>query len=291
MTDVTVLGAGFMGAAIARVLMERGRTVTVWNRTPAKTERLREAGATVAEGFTDALTLSPVTISALSDYAALVERLEPVASLEGVDLVNLTTGQPHEADELEALVTARGGRLLDGAIICYPSHIGTEKGVVKFSGPNELWERHHELLELLGTGTDHLGEPVRLANVLDAAQLGFYIPAIGAAMEAAAYAEREGLGFADLRPVLVHGLNVMTGFLAKREDMIAKNDFAAEDSPAEVYLAAMRGVVEAMDRADMEPLLGRAVIRHLEEVQAAGRLDGDFAEIYRSLRESAGEQE
>ncbi|RKS78872.1 6-phosphogluconate dehydrogenase-like protein [Actinomadura pelletieri DSM 43383] len=111
MTDVTVLGAGFMGAAIVRVLMERGRTVTVWNRTSTKTRPLREGGATVAEGFEEALAVSPVTISMLSDYAALAERLEPVASLQGVDLVNLTTGQPQEADELEASSFYTLGRL------------------------------------------------------------------------------------------------------------------------------------------------------------------------------------
>lgn len=290
MTDVTILGAGFMGAAIARVLIGRGRAVAVWNRTPARTEPLREAGAAVARDLAEALTISPVAVSVLSDYPALVAQLESVESLEGVDLVNLTTGHPHEADELEELVTARGGRLLEGAIICYPSHIGTERGVVKFSGPAELWRRHGELLHLLGAGAEHLGEPVRLANVLDAAQLGFYVPAIGAAMEAAAYGAREGLGFAALRPVLLHGLDVLTEFLAKREEMIAKGDFAAEDSSADVYLAAMRGVAEAMTRAGVDARLARAVIGHLEQVRAAGHGDGDFAGIYQVLRAQAEER-
>ena len=284
MADVSILGTGFMGAAIARTLIDGGVAVAVWNRTPAKAEPLRTAGATVANDAAEALALSPVTISVLADYTALQNQLEPIASMAGSDVVNLTTGQPDEVDDLEDLVTARGGRLLEGAIICYPSHIGTERGLVKFAGPFDVWSRHKALLGLLGAGTDYLGEPTRLANVLDAAQLGFYIPAIGAAMEAAAYGAREGVGFAVLRPVLVHGLDVLGEFLDKREQMVAQGDYSAEDSPADVYLAAARGVANAISGTGIDPRLVHAVVGHLERLHASGAGDGDFAGIYEMLQ-------
>jgi shikimate 5-dehydrogenase len=36
MADVTVLGMGAMGRALAATLVESGRSVTVWNRTPGR---------------------------------------------------------------------------------------------------------------------------------------------------------------------------------------------------------------------------------------------------------------
>ena len=44
MSDVTVIGLGAMGAALARTLLNTYQ-VTVWNRTAAKAEPLVEAGA------------------------------------------------------------------------------------------------------------------------------------------------------------------------------------------------------------------------------------------------------
>lgn len=45
MTRVTVLGTGAMGTRMARRLIDAGRAVTVWNRTPAATAPLVLAGA------------------------------------------------------------------------------------------------------------------------------------------------------------------------------------------------------------------------------------------------------
>ena len=36
MSEVTVIGLGNMGSALARALLENGRAVTVWNRSPEK---------------------------------------------------------------------------------------------------------------------------------------------------------------------------------------------------------------------------------------------------------------
>ena len=36
MSEVSVIGLGNMGSALARALLENGRQVTVWNRSPRK---------------------------------------------------------------------------------------------------------------------------------------------------------------------------------------------------------------------------------------------------------------
>ena len=40
MNDVTVIGLGIMGTALARTLLKSGYSVTVWNRSPEKAEAL-----------------------------------------------------------------------------------------------------------------------------------------------------------------------------------------------------------------------------------------------------------
>ena len=52
MSDVSVIGLGAMGSALARTLLRDGHRVTVWNRTSSKTESLvRDVGRADWGGF------------------------------------------------------------------------------------------------------------------------------------------------------------------------------------------------------------------------------------------------
>src|SRR5918996_263690 len=46
--EVSVIGLGAMGSALARALLSNGHRVTVWNRTSAKAEALVQDGAVLA---------------------------------------------------------------------------------------------------------------------------------------------------------------------------------------------------------------------------------------------------
>ncbi|MBZ4401161.1 NAD(P)-binding domain-containing protein [Myxococcus sp. AS-1-15] len=46
--DVTVIGLGKMGSALAGAFLRAGHRVTVWSRTASRAELLRQAGAVVA---------------------------------------------------------------------------------------------------------------------------------------------------------------------------------------------------------------------------------------------------
>lgn len=60
---VAVLGAGIMGSAMARNLIAAGLPTTVWNRTPAATVSLADAGATVATTAAEAVRDAHVVIT------------------------------------------------------------------------------------------------------------------------------------------------------------------------------------------------------------------------------------
>ncbi len=62
MSEVTVIGLGNMGSALAGALLANRRAVTVWNRSPEKAAALVEKGAVLAPNVTAALTASPVIL-------------------------------------------------------------------------------------------------------------------------------------------------------------------------------------------------------------------------------------
>ena len=58
MSDVTVIGLGAMGSAIARTELQAGHTVTVWNRSPDKIDPLVDIGASGSATLLDAIQAS-----------------------------------------------------------------------------------------------------------------------------------------------------------------------------------------------------------------------------------------
>lgn len=68
---IGVAGLGVMGAAVAARLMEVGHDVTVWNRTREKTKPLADTGAEVASTPAQLASTTDVTITLLTDAAAI----------------------------------------------------------------------------------------------------------------------------------------------------------------------------------------------------------------------------
>lgn len=71
MAKLAFCGLGQMGAPMAARLVDAGHDVTVWNRTPARAEPLRERGARVAATPAGAARGAEAAITMLADPAAL----------------------------------------------------------------------------------------------------------------------------------------------------------------------------------------------------------------------------
>jgi 3-hydroxyisobutyrate dehydrogenase-like beta-hydroxyacid dehydrogenase len=90
MSDVSVIGLGKMGVALAATLLRSGRTVTVWNRSPDKAAPLVEAGARLAPSVEAALAASAVTVTCIKSHFATTELLRPAkAALAGKTIIEL----------------------------------------------------------------------------------------------------------------------------------------------------------------------------------------------------------
>lgn len=115
-TPLTLLGLGSMGTALARTWLAAGHPLTVWNRTPAKSEVLAAEGAVVAASPAEAVAANGLVVLCLLDDASVGSALEGL-DLGGKDLVDLTTGTPADARARAAWAEERGARFVDGGIM------------------------------------------------------------------------------------------------------------------------------------------------------------------------------
>ena len=115
MSDITVIGLGLMGAALARAIQRAGHDLTVWNRSPAKMQPFIDDAVAAAPDVVSAVTASPVILICIDNYA-VTRTSAPngamLCALVLVVLVGLTGLTPRLSGvraKLEELKTELGG--------------------------------------------------------------------------------------------------------------------------------------------------------------------------------------
>ena len=76
---VSVIGLGAMGAGMAASVLRAGLATTVWNRSPEKSEPLRDQGAEVAATAAEAVADADVVVVSLFDEASVQDAVARAA--------------------------------------------------------------------------------------------------------------------------------------------------------------------------------------------------------------------
>jgi 3-hydroxyisobutyrate dehydrogenase-like beta-hydroxyacid dehydrogenase len=196
MSNVTLIGLGAMGSALAKALVNGGHATTVWNRTQSGIDGAVSIGATGAADIIEAINASEVLLVCLSNYTAtrsILDTDEARCHLAGKTLVQMGTGTPSEARENESWMKDLGGDYLDVTIQPYPEGIGAPESRFFISGSESAFKLSQPYLELFGGDLRYLGENVGAANTLDLSELIYSIGQHIAFAHAARICEAEGV--------------------------------------------------------------------------------------------------
>lgn len=171
---VTVLGLGWMGAAIANTMIREGHGVTVWNRILEKSATF--AGrAEIAPTVLAAVESSDVIFVCVVNYEASDETLrtpDVTAALSGKTLVQFSSGTPERAREAGQWARLHDVSYLDCTMSGGPLQIGNNLGTFFYTGRQEVFDAWRDVITpLIGTST-YCGEELGYAAALDFARLG-----------------------------------------------------------------------------------------------------------------------
>jgi 3-hydroxyisobutyrate dehydrogenase-like beta-hydroxyacid dehydrogenase len=146
MKDVTVLGTGRMGSAMARRLSAGGYRVTVWNR---HADRARIEGTRLAGSPAEAVTGADLVIVMLADADAVRETVAAAAMRDGT-LVQMSTIGP-EATRAVAAGLPGGVRFVDAPVGGSVDAAAAGTLTILASGEPEVLSRVEPVLRHLGT--------------------------------------------------------------------------------------------------------------------------------------------
>jgi 3-hydroxyisobutyrate dehydrogenase-like beta-hydroxyacid dehydrogenase len=207
MSDITVIGLGAMGSAIAKVQLQAGHTVTVWNRSPDKISPLVKIGASNSSSFSEAIQASRHILICVDCYASsdnLLSDKNTAGYLDGKTVIQFTTGTPTEARSSESWLVKHGANYLDGTLLCYPSMLGDSNSEILIGGVQSSYENARKYLEPLGGKLAYLGENIAAAAAVDLGALSASVALYLGVAHGAQICIQEGVEVAHLASVLSH---------------------------------------------------------------------------------------
>lgn len=282
---VGFLGLGLMGEPMAANLLRAGTTLVVWNRTAARTEPFRAAGADVAGSVAEVFERAAVVLAMLAGGAALDAALGRgtdrfTAIVAGRTLVHMGTTAPAYSRGLEADVRAAGGRYVEAPVSGSRGPAQAGELVAMVAGAPDAVAAVRPLLAPMCRQTVECG-PVPNALTMKLAVNLYLITTVTGLAEAAHFAAVHGLDMDAFRAVLDAGpmaSMVSRGKLAK----LLAGDLSAQAAAADVLMnnelvaAAAREIGMATPALDVSHAL-------FGETVAQGHGGEDMIAVIRAL--------
>ncbi len=285
MQSVSVIGLGVMGSELARVLIEQGYEVTVWNRTPEKAAPHVEAGARLARSAADAVAASDATITCVrthSDSRALLEADPSV--LSGKTVIELSTGDAGEAQALLDWLRAQGANCLIGMIAVFPKDIGQADSAIVAVGDENAWQACQGILKTLAGKSAYIGDnPKALAAIYASLVLprqGFMFGMIYGAL----ICEKAGVSMAAYVEQLPLTIKVVHDYYDLFAATVPSGDFADPPASMGVYHAAFQDVLNTCRDLGAPDDLPRLLHGLLERGIDAGLADQQITALTNVLR-------
>ncbi|MGW6904388.1 NAD(P)-dependent oxidoreductase [Streptomyces sp. NPDC054940] len=282
---VGFVGLGVMGQPMALNLARAGTPLVVWNRTPARCEPLRAAGAEVAASPAEVFDRAGTVILMLADEAATDAVLgrgtpEFAARVAGHTVVHMGTTSAEYSGSLQDDIRAAGGTYVEAPVS--GSRVPAERGelVGMPAGDDDAVAAVRPLLAPMCRETFDCG-PVPGGLLMKFSVNLFLITLVTGLAEAFHFADRHGLDQRLLRDVLDAGPMASAVSRVKGPKLLAR-DFTVQAAVTNV-LENNRLIAEAARKADLASPLLDVCHSLFQETVARGHGGEDMVAVLRAL--------
>ncbi|MGB9234041.1 MAG: NAD(P)-dependent oxidoreductase [Terriglobales bacterium] len=163
MAKLGFIGLGVMGGNMVARLLEKGHSVTGYNRTRSKAQWLIDRGMQFADSPRAVAEASDVTFTMVTNAAALGAVTDgPNGLLRGVSTgkfhIDMSTVSPEISRELAAKIREKGADMIDAPVSGSVITLQQGKLSVMVGGRKETFEKLKPLLLDIGPKVTHVGD-------------------------------------------------------------------------------------------------------------------------------------
>ncbi len=210
MANVGYVGLGVMGSQMVSRLLDKGHSVTGYNRTRSKAEWLIKKGMrwadtprAVAQAADEIFTM--VTNSAA--LQSLAEGPDGILACIGPEKIwiDMTTGSPAKVREMAAKVREKGADMVDAPVSGSVITLQQGKLSIMVGGRRETFERVKPLLEDIGPKVTYVGDIGLAVSMKIATNLSLAVQML-AFSEGVLLAQKSGISRETAVDVLTHSV-------------------------------------------------------------------------------------
>lgn len=280
--QISVLGTGLMGAPMALRLHQAGHGVIIWNRSADKLAPLQQAGITVAVTAAEAIAQSDLTITMLSDAAAIesVILAEP-AALSGKTILQMGTIAPAQSRDLQAKVQAAGGSYFESPVLGSIPQVKSGELILMVGATPEQFEQWQPVLKAFGPSPELMG-PVGTAAATKLAMNQLIGSLTAAFSMSLALAQREGLDLDKFMTVVRDSALYAPTYDKKLQRMCDRN-FANPNFPTKHLLKDMNLFVAAAQAQGIDATVAAGVSEVAKRAIAKGLANEDYSAIFNAI--------
>lgn len=157
---IGLIGTGLMGQALAQHLLEENQSLLVYNRSPEKSEELRDRGADVAASAQQLVEQCEICLLFLSDADAIHMVLDAIspAAFKDTLLIQMGTIAPEESRDIAERIRKQKGRYLECPVLGSLPEARSGKLILMAGGSEQDFDTALPLLELIGNEPQHIGD-------------------------------------------------------------------------------------------------------------------------------------
>ncbi len=286
MSRVALVGLGVMGNAIARVLLQAGFPLIVYNRNQERALPLKPLGAEIAQTPKEAVQGADVVISMVTDdRASRAVWLSPegilVGTKPGTVLIESSTLSPAWVQELASEAANRGHAFLEAPVMGSKFQVEAGELIFLVGGEINVLDRVRDIFNATGKKIIHLGAIGSASIMKLIVNLLISVQATSLA-EGLLLAEQSNLDMEKVIDVIVNG-SAASPFLKATAPRMAAQNYNTNFALHLLHKDLSYALEEAARKTVPMPTVATArEIYRLAMVRGLG--DRDFSAVLEALR-------
>ena len=282
--NISVIGLGSMGFALAKTLLKADFNISVWNRTSSKAQKLENKGANICSTPNEAFKNSQYIVASLSNYEAwnnIIDSNQIDMDLSGKTIIQLTTGSIEEVTALNDWVKKYNGDLLEGIISCFPSQIGTEESLILLAGSDNSINNCKDIISILSPEYKNLGSNLIAPTVLSRAFLSGALGGLIGMMNGAVLCQKADISLDDFKEIYMDRSSIIEQESKRIIDAIATEDTENTEASVSAWGHGQEALLAISKTLDSNIDFQLALNKLFKKTIEAGLKDHDLSAMHK----------
>jgi 3-hydroxyisobutyrate dehydrogenase len=278
--QVAVLGAGIMGAAMARSLARAGHAVRLWNRTSEKARAAEQDGITAYDDVRSAVEGADAVVTMLFDLEAVLSVTPDLVAALGPEAVwvQASTVGPAGTARVREAAGEVADRLLDAPVLGTRQPAEDGKLVALVSGPAAARAAVGPVLDAVAGRVVDAGEDLGAASALKLVCNSWVATVNTGVAQAIAFGSALGLPPAAFLDA-VKGGPLDAPYVQLKGGLMIDEDWTTPAFPVDGVKKDLGLMLEAAEGAGLSPDLLRTLLAYYERTSAEGAGEADMAAV------------